>query len=92
MFRIDMIDFPLTISASIKKSEGVDEVEEAKPIKKKKKKKQPNPLSCKKKKKKAPTSSDSALHSIKEKAIAKKTRKRVKIPTHVKQMLQSTET
>lgn len=65
---------------------------------KKKKKKQPNPLSCKKKKKKKMTSnagaepsmnnSKSNIDRIQQKTIEKKTkRKRIKLPTHIKEML-----
>lgn len=67
--------------------------EQIKPtLKKKKKKKQPNPLSCKKKKKK--TNSESmptrpAIDSIQNKSIEKQKRKRVKISSHIKEMLQT---
>lgn len=69
--------------------------DDTKPTLKKKKKKQPNPLSCKKKKKKksspnAPaTSKKSNIDSIQEKTIEKKKRKRVKLPSHIKEMLQN---
>lgn len=78
--------------------------EETKPKLKKKKKKQPNPLSCKKKKKKKVTpnsgasssatismnSKKSNIDGIQVKTIEKKTkRKRIKLPTHVKEMLLS---
>lgn len=78
--------------ATLKKSEGLPVADDTKPKLKKKKKKQPNPLSCKKKKKKsnvlAPVKK-SSLDSIKEKTIEKKKRKRIKLPSHIKEMLQS---
>lgn len=85
--------FPST--ETIKKSEGLPVADDTKPTLKKKKKKQPNPLSCKKKKKKksspnAPaTSKKSNIDSIQEKTIEKKKRKRVKLPSHIKEMLQN---
>lgn len=71
--------------------------EETKEKLKKKKKKQPNPLSCKKKKKKKSpgagglaNNKKSNIVGIQEKTIEKKTkRKRVKLPTHVKEILLS---
>lgn len=84
------------VSVSIKKSEGVPVQDEPTPKLKKKKKKQPNPLSCKKKKKKkiqpsaAPNNKKSNIDGIREKPIEKKTkRKRITLPTHIKEMLQS---
>lgn len=94
----NLIIFSLFI-VSIKKSEGLPVAEDTKPKLKKKKKKQPNPLSCKKKKKKnkgdSSASSSSAkkstIDTIQNKAIEKKKRKRIKIPTHIKDMLQSNQ-
>ncbi|XP_055296291.1 rRNA-processing protein UTP23 homolog [Sitodiplosis mosellana] len=78
---------------AIKKSEGIPVAErDAQPKLKKKKKKQPNPLSCKKKKKKPGSSAapkKASIDSIQDKTIGKKKRKRVKVPTHIKEILQS---
>lgn len=77
--------------------------EEATKKLKKRKKKQPNPLSCKKKKKKiasnigtsgrsatSTSNKKSNIDGIQEKTIEKKTkRKRIKLPTHIKEMLNS---
>lgn len=81
-------------TATLKKSEGLPVDEETKPILKKKKKKQPNPLSCKKKKqKKVVNASDgskkSNIETIQNKTIEKKKRKRVKLPSHIKEILQT---
>lgn len=82
-------------TATIKKSEGLPVAEAKEPSLKKKKKKQPNPLSCKKKKKKAiptATAKPTTIESIKDKTIDKTKRKRVRLPTHIKQMLTETTT
>lgn len=81
-------------TATLKKSEGLPVEEDTKPILKKKKKKQPNPLSCKKKKqKKVVNASDgskkSNIETIQNKTIEKKKRKRVKLPSHIKEILQT---
>lgn len=81
------------ILATIKKSEGLpvnDNDTKAKP--KKKKKKNPNPLSCKKKKKKPSSAGESSKKTnsnstIQDKTIEKKKRTRIKLPSHVKEML-----
>lgn len=92
--RLFNTDFSHVFAVAIKKSEGIPVAEgETQPKLKKKKKKQPNPLSCKKKKKK-PSSTSSApkkasIESIQEKTIEKKKRKRIKIPAHVKEMIQT---
>lgn len=80
---------------AIKKGEGipVPETTVVAAAKKKKKKKQPNPLSCKKKKSKPSTSANKAktetsnLDGVQNKAIEKKKRKRIHIPSHVKEIL-----
>lgn len=87
-----MVDFCI-LAVAIKKSEGIPVAEgDTQPKLKKKKKKQPNPLSCKKKKKKSNSSGipkKANIDSIQEKTIEKKKRKRVKLPTHIKEMLQT---
>lgn len=77
---------------SLKKTEGIAIDENDKKIKKIKKKKQPNPLSCKKKKKKSNVMEQSykQKEGIKDKTIEKKKRKRVKLPSHVKEVLLNT--
>ncbi|XP_031617316.1 rRNA-processing protein UTP23 homolog [Contarinia nasturtii] len=79
---------------ALKKSEGLPVAEDTKTDlkKKKKKKKQPNPLSCKKKKKKpnaGVTLKKSSIDNIQNKTIEKTKRKRVKIPSHIKEIFQS---
>lgn len=82
----------------IKTSEGlpVTEATDVAIAKKKKKKKQPNPLSCKKKKKKIASSANTSTvtahtrDGVQNKTIEKKKRKRVHIPTHVKEILSKT--
>lgn len=95
-FEIFIIFIISLFTVSIKKSEGLPVAEDTEPkLKlKKKKKKQPNPLSCKKKKKKnkgesSAPSKKSTIDTIQNKTIEKKKRKRIKIPTHIKDMLQS---
>lgn len=80
---------------SLKKAEGIA-VDDNETKKKIKKKKQPNPLSCKKKKKKKLNSNDEFREKcgpsgVKEKNIDKKKRKRVRLPTHVKELLMRNE-
>lgn len=82
----------------IKKSEGlpVADTTDVAIAKKKKKKKQPNPLSCKKKKKKSSSSANTSSATtnnrdgIQNKTIEKKKRKRIHIPSHVKEVLNKT--
>lgn len=79
---------------SLKKAEGIA-VDDSEAKKKIKKKKQPNPLSCKKKKKKLNSNDEfrerSGPSGVKEKNIDKKKRKRVRLPTHVKEVLMGNE-
>jgi U3 small nucleolar RNA-associated protein 23 len=72
----------------LKKKEGLAVETVEPPPKKKKKIGGPNPLSCKKKKK-GTTSGSKNKSTVKNKAIEKKKRTRVKIPKHVKELLQS---
>lgn len=79
----------------LKKTEGIPTEEAAEKPKKKHKQKQPNPLSCKKKKKKGPNvkqqEKKSSNDGVQSKTIEKKKRKRVHIPTHIKEVLSKTK-
>lgn len=76
---------------NLKKTQGMSDELETAP-KKKIKKKQPNPLSCKKKKKQrsaetSETTNKKAGEGVQNKTIEKKSRKRVRIAKHVKELL-----
>ncbi|XP_058447812.1 rRNA-processing protein UTP23 homolog [Malaya genurostris] len=75
--------------AVLKRKQGISDTSEQHPMKKVRKIKNPNPLSCKKSKKKKPTDK---RDPVRDHAIEKPKRRRVRLPKHVKEQLKNNTT